>query len=230
MRTLFFLFLLLLIAVGLGFLIHQDPGYIVIGYNHLTIATSLWIGVAILIFAFFVLYFVIRVLKNIFSIPEYFSHRRFVLNLQRYQKYMSQGVAALAIGNYRGAEKVFLKLSRKNSDFAVYLLAAKAAQAQQAYERRDYYFKNALQLAKKEEIFAVSLTQGLYYLESDQYDEALQTLKPLYKIQPKNALLLNALKILYFKNQDWQSLELILQGLKKFKLISKDELLRLDAR
>ncbi|MDP1574543.1 MAG: heme biosynthesis HemY N-terminal domain-containing protein [Coxiellaceae bacterium] len=223
MRTLFSLFFLLLIAVGLGFLVQKDPGYVVIGYNHWTAATSLWVAVSIIALTFFILYLVVTVLKNIFSIPEYFSHRRFILNLQRYQKYISQGIADLSVGNDRAAEKLFIKLVRKNKHYTTYLLAAQAAQAQQAYDRRDQYLKHAFQLAGNN-TFAVSLVQGVYYLQAEQYDESLVILKQLYKQEPKNSLLLKALKALYFKNRDWQSLQLILPQLKKQKLISKEEL------
>ena len=223
MRTLFSLFLLLLIAVGLGFLVQKDPGYVVIGYNHWTAATSLWVAVCIIVLTFFVLYLIVRIFKNIFAIPEYFSHRRFILNLQRYQKYTSQGIADLSVGNYRAAEKLFAKLSRKNKNYTTYLLAAQAAQAQHAYDRRDQYLKSAFSFAKND-TFAVSLVQGIYYIQSEQYDESLAILKQLYKKEPKNPLLLGALKMLYFKNHDWQSLQLILPQLKKQKLISKDEL------
>jgi HemY protein len=229
MRTLFFLFVLLFISVVLGFLIHQDPGYVVIGYHQWTIATSLWVAVGIIILTFFVLYFVVRVIKNIFSIPNYFSRRRVVVNLQRYQKYMTQGIEDLAVGNYRAAEKIFLKLLRKNNHYTIYLLAAQAAQAERAFDRRDNYFKSAFQCAK-DNTFAVLLAQGLYYLQSEQYDESLIILKKLYKTEPKNTLLLSALKALYFKNQDWQSLQLILPQLKKQKLVSKDELTRIEVR
>lgn len=224
MRTLLFLFLLLLLGVGLSFLIHQDPGYVVIGYNHTTIASSLWVALAIIVVVFVASYFVVRLLKNIFSIPEYFSHRRVKLNLQRYQKYMIREIVHDAVGDYRAAEKAMVKLLKKNQHYTVYLLAAKAAQQQKAYDRRDAYLKSAFQVAK-DDTFTVSLTQGLLYFDAEQYDEALVTLKPLYKNAPKNALLLKALKELYFKHHDWESLKLILPQLKKQGLISKEELL-----
>lgn len=223
MRTLFFLFLILLVAVGLGFLIHQDPGYIVIAYQQWTIATSIWIGLVIVLIAFLVLYFVVRLFKNIVSIPRLLARRRQFLNLQGYQKYMTQGVLALAIGDFKKAEKYFVKVIGKNNSYANYLLAAQAAQGQKAFDRRDNYLKTAFQLAK-DNTFAVSLVQGLYCLHSDQWDEALVSLKVAYKEEPKNTMLLNALKMIYFKKRDWQSMQLILSQLKKQKLISKDEL------
>lgn len=223
MRTLLFLFFLLLLGVGLSFLIHQDPGYVVIGYHRTTVATSLWIALAIMVVAFFIIYFIVRLLKNIFAIPDYLSHRRVRLNLQRYQKYITRAIVADSVGNYARAEKAIIKLLKKNNDYTIHLLAAKAAQQQKAYDRRDAYLKSALQAAK-DDTFAVSLTQGLLYLDSEQYDEALVTLKPLYKTAPKNTLLLKALKKLYMIHHDWASLNLILPQLKKQGLISKDEL------
>src|SRR3990167_695577 len=214
MRTLFFTFLLLLIAIGLGFLIHQDPGYVVIAYKDWTIATSIWIAAAILLITFFILYFLLRTIKNITSIPSALRRRRQFINAQKYQKFMTLGVIALAIGDFKKAEKCFLKVIAKDENYANYLLAAQAAQGLREIDRRDHYLKTAFQLAK-DDTFAVSLVQGIYYLQSDQFDEALVILKQIYKDQPKNPVLLRALKAIYFKIHDWQSLKLILPQLKK---------------
>lgn len=222
MRTLICLFILLLIAVGIGYLIQQDPGYMIVGYHHWTIAMSVWVGLFLILVAFVVIYFLVRLFQNIKHIPNYFAKRRVLLNLQRYQKYTTTGIADLAMGNFRQAEKKFVKLVRKNPQYTTYLLAAQAAQLQQAYARRDEYFKQALHLSK-DDAFTISLTQALYNLQADQTDEALVLLKQLYKTDPKNHLLLNGLKTIYFKRQDWQSLQMILPELKKQKLISADE-------
>ena len=76
MKKLFLLFIVLFIAIGLGYLIHQDPGYVMVSYNHWVIATSLWVAIAILIIAFFVLYFFLRTIITVFDIPDKLRRHR----------------------------------------------------------------------------------------------------------------------------------------------------------
>ena len=68
MKKLFLLFVVLLIAIGLGFLIHQDPGYAMVSYEHWVVATSIWVAVATVLIAFFVFYYFLRFFSTLFSI------------------------------------------------------------------------------------------------------------------------------------------------------------------
>lgn len=112
MKKLFLLFLILLVAIGLGFLIHQDPGYAMVSYKHWVIATSIWVAAATLLLAFIILYFLMRVIKNIFAIPKMLARRRVFLNARKYRNYITLGVAELTNGNAKKANKYFLKLKK----------------------------------------------------------------------------------------------------------------------
>ena len=114
MKKLFLLFFVLLLAIGLGFLIHKDPGYAMVSYQHWVIATSIWVAAACLLLAFIVFYFLMRVITNIFAIPKMLARRRKFLNAQKYRKYMMLGISMLANGNHKKAEKYFLKLKKCN--------------------------------------------------------------------------------------------------------------------
>lgn len=224
MQKLFFLFLLLLAIVGLSYLMHQDPGVTMISYQHWMIATSIWTAAGCVFIAFFIFYFFIRLISNIFSLPAWLARRRKNNNAEKYRKYLSQSVIAIASGDYKKAEKAALKAGTEyDTAYTNYLIAAQAAQAQQAFDRRDAYLEKALECGK-EEAFAISLTQAQFFLQSNQYDDALFILKRLYKEAPKNALVLNALKIIYLKNKDTESLKLIMPQLKKLKLIADNEI------
>lgn len=223
MKKLFFIFVVLLAAIGLGFFVHKDPGYVMISYQNWVVSTSIWVGAIVLIIAFFILYVVIRLLKNIFSIPKMLRRREIFRNAQKYQKYMVQGIAELAIGNFKMAEKYFIKATGLNNSYVNFLLAAQAAQAQNAIDRRDHYLQQAFQFGK-EATFAISLTQAQFFMKSDQWDAALIILKSLHQQAPKNSLVLSALKIIYLKTHEWESLKLLMPQLKKQKLISSEEL------
>lgn len=223
MKKLFFTFLVLLVAIGLGFLIHKDPGYVMVSYQNWVISTSIWVGAITLIVAFFVLYFLIRLIKNIFSIPALLRRRKLFRNAQKYQKYMTQGIAELVVGDFKTAEKYFLKVTQLNNSYVNYLLAAQAAQAQNAIDRRDHYLQLAFQFGK-EANFAISLTQAQFFMKSDQWDSALIILKSLHQQAPKNPLILSALKMIYLKTHEWEPLKLLIPQLKKQQLISSEEL------
>jgi HemY protein len=223
MKKLLGLFLVLLVAIGLGFLIHQDPGYAMVSYDHWLIATSIWVAVATLLLGFIVLYCVIRLFSNIFSIPRRLARRRKYLHLLRNQKYLIEGIEHLMSGEYKKAEKCFLKSGEKNMSYVNYLLAAKAASGEDAVNRGDEYLKKARAL-KKDAGFVISLTEAKMFMQADQTDAALPIYKSLLQQEPKNPLVLSGLKSIYFKTRQWESLKLLLPQLKKQKLISSDEI------
>lgn len=225
MKKIFFAFLVLLGAIGLGFLIHQDPGYVMISYQQWIIATNIWVAVATLILAFFILYFFVRLLKNIFGLPEFFARRKQKRYAKKYQLHVAAGLIDMALGKCDHAEKHFEKMIRYTAanDVSGYLLAAKAAHDEKQFAKRDGYLQKAL-LINPDAHFAIELSQARFYLASDQLDDALLLLKKLYQQEPKNALILSALKTIYLKSHDTQSLHTILPQLKKQKLISLAEM------
>jgi HemY protein len=112
MKKLFFLFIVLLAAIGLGFLIHKDPGYAMVSYNHWVIATSMWVAAATLLLAFIIFYFIVRLIKTIFSIPKRLARRRQFIHAQKYRKYMTLGIAELNNSNVKKAQKYFVRLKK----------------------------------------------------------------------------------------------------------------------
>lgn len=224
MKIIFFIFFILLVAIGLGFLVHQDPGLIMVTYDHWMVATSIWVGIATLIIAFCVLYFFVRLFKNIAAIPKKLSRRSALSHAQKYQLYMTQAISALNIGEFKRAEKYFSKAGNDTSSYVAYLSAAKAAQRQNQLSKRDAYIQKALSICNNDAKFVIALTQARLYLESEQWDEALPIFKTLYRQAPHNIFILTALKTIYTKTHDLPSLNFILPQLKKQKLISKEEL------
>ncbi|OGT42122.1 MAG: hypothetical protein A3F13_04090 [Gammaproteobacteria bacterium RIFCSPHIGHO2_12_FULL_40_19] len=223
MKKLFFIFIILLVAIGLGFLIHKDPGYVIVSYQNWVISTSIWVGAITVIIAFFILYFVIRIFKNIFSIPKMLRRRKLFRDAQKYQKYMNQGIADMVVGDFKSAEKYLIKVTQLNNAYVNFLLLAQAAQAQNAIDRRDHYLQQAFQFGQ-DATFAISLTQAQFFMKSDQWDAALIIFKSLHQQDPKNPLILSALKIIYLKTHEWEPLKLLIPQLKRQKLISAEEL------
>lgn len=143
-KSLFYTFIILLIAIGLGFLIHRDPGYVMISYDHWVIATSVWTALATIFIFFILLYFFIRVFKNTIALPEVFSRASKIKNAKRYQELMSLAMIALTSGDYANAEKYFLKSAKRtDAPAANYLIAAEMAHKQEKIKTRDQYLEKA---------------------------------------------------------------------------------------
>lgn len=143
-KAVFYTFIILLAAIGLGFLIHRDPGYAMISYNHWVIATSIWTALAFIFILFVVLYFFIRLFKNAAALPEIFSRASKIRNATRYQELMSLAMIAATSGDYAAAEKYFLKsVKRTNMPASNYLMAADMAQRQEKIKTRDKYLEKA---------------------------------------------------------------------------------------
>ncbi|PIZ05009.1 MAG: hypothetical protein COY58_01045 [Gammaproteobacteria bacterium CG_4_10_14_0_8_um_filter_38_16] len=229
MKKILFLFLILLTAIGIGFLIHKNPGYVIVSYEGWIVTTSIWIALITLFLAFCVLYFFMRAIKNIALISKRLAHRKKFKFAQKYQRCITQGITSIAQGEFKNAEKYFLKSNHYAASFTNYLLAAKAAHDEQRFEKRDDYLQKALAIDPKAR-FAITLSQARFYLESDQIDEALGILKQLYQKEPKNKLILSSLKSVYMRTNDTQAMHFILPQLKKYKLISTNEIAMLNSK
>lgn len=206
MKKLFFVFLMLLLAIGLGFLIHEDPGYVMVSFKNWIIATSVWVAAITLILAFLLLYFLVRFLKNTASFPKKLARRWQWMAMQKSHLLMTQGLAAFEAGCYMKAEKYFVKAAHKTtSAHALYLLAARAAQAQWAEKRRDAYLKEAIAVAGKETV-SIALTRADLLMSQAQYAQAQVILTQLHADHPKNTRVIDLLLTVYLAQTDWQKL------------------------
>lgn len=112
MKKLFLLFFILLIAIAIGFLIHEDPGYVTVSYKHLMIATSVWVAAACILLGFIIFYFIMRVITNIFDIPAKLARHKQLSESKKYKEYMMLGISELANNNHKKADHYFLKLKK----------------------------------------------------------------------------------------------------------------------
>jgi len=230
MRFLFAAILVLAVTIGLTLVAQQDPGYVLISYGGWSMETSLSLLLVALAISFAVLYLVIRLLSGTWHFPlrlAYWQRQRRTLRARRRT---NRGLIALAEGNWSRAERD-LSRAAKNSDTPLlnYLGAARAAQKQDAEDRRDQYLSQAYESMPDAEL-AVGLTQAEVQLSQGQTEQALATLRHLRTISPKHAHVLYLLKKLYEKLQSWDDLLDLLPELKRQHVIAPDELEALEHR
>src|SRR3990170_5959716 len=210
MKRVVFYFLVLLFAVWLGVVMHRNPGYVLIAYHNISVETSLWFAVIVLVFLFLGFYTLLRFGAGIYAITSYvrqwFGNRR----RRRAHAQTVLGLYDLVEGNWANSEKKLLR-SAKHSDMPLvnYLAAAFTAERQHAFKRSDSYLKLAQKIAKDRPL-AVGLARARAQIDNRQWEEAGVLLQQLHKLQPKNIFVLQLLQQVYLALKDWRGLERLL--------------------
>jgi len=230
MKNLFTALLVLAVSVLLALAVKSDNGYILIGYKHWSIEGSLAFFLIINLVVFVALYFLIRMLSRLWSIPRQLHGWQDQRTLERARREFNQGLVQLSEGHWQSAEKNLIKhADRSDAPLLNYLAAARSAQRQGAHERRDHYLQLAHESMPSADV-AVGLTQAELQLEHEQLEQALATLKHLRGIAPRNTHVLKLLKQLYEQVGDWNELNTMLPELKKRQVVSESELQELELR
>ena len=198
----------------------KDPGYILLAHGKHTFETSLLVGVLVVLLVGPLLYWLILLLRRLFR-----SHPFRRNNSQL----TTDGLIALAQGDWAGAEKLLAKAAQGNDVPLInYLTAAQAAHEQGKGDERDNYLRLAHESTKGADA-AVSLTKARLQYQSGHWEECLATLMKLSR-EPKSPSYPYVVKMLskvYVELEDWESLRELLPAMKKHKVVSQDEFGRL---
>jgi HemY protein len=230
MKYLISFFLIVLVAVSAGLLAHQDAGYVLFGRGYYTLEMSLSLFIVLLIFSFFSGYLLLRFIIRTWGLPDHLKHWRLSKQSKKSRQLSLLGLINLSQGQWKKAERLLTR-SVKNSDMPLlnYLSAAKAAQKQNAPERRDHY----LALAHKsmpEADFSVKLTQAELQAAYGQNEQALATLVHLNSISPKHPHIMVLLSQLYQQFKSWEDLKNLLPLLRKQKVFPVKQLLEMETQ
>lgn len=224
MKLLVGVVVVLLAAGGLALVLMRDPGYVLIGYGHWTVETSVAVAAAVAAILFAVLYYALRTVSNLRRLPTRVQRWRRLRHGERARRSLSRGLVQLAEGNWQGAERTLLR-HVDDSDTALlnYLGAARAAQQRGDSQRRDYYLQQAHKHMPEADI-AVGLTQADLQLAQGQYEQALATAMHLQQVAPHHAHVLKLLAKLYRQLNDWERLRQLLPELRKRKVFADGQL------
>lgn len=217
MKLLFFGLVTLFVAVVVALLAIEDPGYVLFAVGEWTLETTLALVVVVLVLGFSLLYFLIRTGVKVLAVPSDVRHWKKHRREQKAIMSLTQGLIDLAEGHWQNAEKKVMKyVDSSDASLLNYLAAARAAQAQDADQRRDNYLKLAHENHPSADI-AVGLTQAELQLNQNQLEQCLATLRHLHQLAPKHPQVLKALALLYQRLEDWQLLLEIIPLLRKRK-------------
>ncbi len=234
MKSILFFLGALVIAILLAFGIHawltqyDDPGYVLMGFGHWSLETSLVVFLMALIFAFFCFYFFFRLLGYLFRLPGRMKNKGRSVKMNRSQDALIAGLVDSAEGNWEKAEKVLIKhATNSGAPLLHYLTAARAAQSRGAIAKRDEYLGMAAQQSADTDI-AVGLTRAELHLSEKQFDQALQTLTELHTIDPGHASVLKMMHQSYELAGDWEGLSKLIPSLHKNKILMEAEVKLLE--
>lgn len=221
-------FLVLLGAVFLGLQINNDPGYVLVAFNHWTIETTLWVAVFAIVLLFLLLHIAIQVVHKIARTPGSISrwHSRHLAH--KAQETTRKGLIEYSEGYWLKARNHLIQaLPNTDTPLLNYLTAARAAQKMGDSTLRDHYLREAQQSMPEAKI-AVELTQAQLQLANHQWEQALATLRHLQDLAPRHPYVLKLLMYLYQEVRDWTQLIELLPALKKNHVISHDDYLALQ--
>ncbi|MCL7928726.1 heme biosynthesis HemY N-terminal domain-containing protein [Halomonas llamarensis] len=228
--------LVLLIIVGLavgaffGHLMMSVPGYWLIRVGDTSVQTSFWFGLVLLLGAFIVLHFALRLLGGIIRPVGRFRTWNSRARNRRAMKRTVRGLVALTDGRWKKAEKTLVRAADDSSTPLVnYLSAALAAHYQGHYETSQEHLNQA-QLTTEGADTAIGLMQAQLMIDRQQPEDALAILNRLDKKLTNHPQVLKLLKQVHLSVNDWDGLRRLVPRLAAQKLISPTEREQLEYR
>lgn len=196
-------------AFGAHFLMN-DRGYVLIRFLGYTLETS----VPVLLLALLVLYAAIRLLVWLWRAPRSLGEAVARWQDRRSGNRFTRGLIAYAEGQWSRGERILARGGRSSDAPLIhYLTAARAAQLQGAYERRDGWLKLAYESTPKAAT-AVLLTQAELQLAHEQFEEALATLRRIEERHRHHPQALALLARLHEQRGEWRELTELLPRLR----------------
>lgn len=178
------------------------------------INTSVTFFAVVLLLAFVVFYFVLRVFAWLFNLPNQIRKYRELKRYKKAQQSLSVGLLAQEQDNWALAEKQLIKTAKLSENGVMqYLTAARMAHLQQATARRDKYLAQAVD-AYPEQAHIVGLVQAKL-LETAEPEKARDILQQLQSQNPRNRAILLAYVQILREQQDLANLKQMLPFIRK---------------
>lgn len=228
MRLVVIFLLALALAVGLGQGLSHDPGLVTIAYGGKLLRMSLGVALVLAVLISAGVTLVLRTAWRAITVRRRWREWRKVRDRRRSHQGLSDGVLALAAGEFARAERLLVRASGTHATAAHYLAAAQAADAQQAPGRRDEYLALAREVAPKHSL-AIALQQMEMQLAAGEFSgvrEALSALEAQHSADPRALVLRHR----YLAATDaWDEVSALLPRLKRAAAYPPARLVELEA-
>ncbi len=223
-RILLVILIALLLGTGLSLGLQYDLGYIRISLGNYLIETNFWVGLALLVLLVVVSVLTINLFRRLRHGTGMVAGWLARSNERRARRRTTQGLLALAEGNWPRARKL-LTSSAPHADTPLinYLAAAQASFESGDHEAVDELLRKAFESTPGSDM-AVGITQAQLQLAGNRLEQALATLLRLRKQAPHHPFVLKLLKNTYVRLEDWRELSRLLPEIRKRNLMESEEL------
>ena len=228
MTALLVVLVTLAVAVAAALFFMEDPGYVLITLKPWSIEVSLALFVVLLALAFLAAYLVIRTLVRMWNSPRDIRDLRRRRREHKAHELRARGMLELIEGDWVKAEKHLLSYSPYiDNQVLNFIGAAHAAHSQGNIEAWDGYLQKARETDPGHSL-EIDLTRALLQYRAGQYRDALETLTPLVRQQPRNVKILGLTVKTCEELKEWQRLLEILPAARKHRALPGPELDRLQ--
>ncbi len=204
-------------------LFSAHKGYVLIKWGHYTLESSLWSFLFALLIIVLVVMLCVSLWRLIFNGVSLFYP---VTRNSKSKKALGQatkGMIHYANGHWGSAQRLLADAAAAGqAPLITYLAAARAAHQNSDDEGCANYLRKADKVAPGADL-AIGITRAELLLNSGYKEQALATLRRLYKKSPKHTYVLKLLKQSYLELKDWDELARLLPNLRKRKVVSTRE-------
>ena len=220
MRWLFWLLLISALAVGAALLATSNAGYVLIVRPPYRLELSLNLLLVLIVLAFVLLHLSLQFIHYTRRLPASVRAYKENQRLRRGHAALQESLHAMAEGHYVVAQKAAARAFELGEDPALStLIAARASHKLKQKSRRDYYLAEAEQHAPDKPL-ARMLMQAELLLDDGQYNEALEVLQRLKKVEPGHPAALRLELKLHTRLNNWQQALTLLQDLRDDEVIA----------
>ena len=179
MRGLFWVLVLAALAVAITLGARYNAGYVLLVLHPYRVEISLNLLLAILLFAFVAMYFIVRIVAHAVRLPSEVRAFREQRRIQRAQRCLLDALRAFLEGRYAKAEKAAAEVIDLREQAGIgAIIAARAAHELRAYDRRDQYLARSAHFTGEDDVMR-AIAQAELALHARQHQEALAALARL---------------------------------------------------
>lgn len=230
MKALLIALIALVVAVVAGHYVAADAGFIVIGYGGKVIRTTFAFFLLVMLLGFIAVMMLLSIMRNLAGLRGRLSQWSSDRRQRRAQTSLTQGLVAMAGGEFAAAERLFKRgLDDGEQPEVYYLAAAEAAQAQGASARRDNYLQLAREI-KPEISTELDIKRAQWCIEDGQVDDAAPIIERLQNATVGNTQVLKLRYLLHSERGDQETLLAMVPDLRRDHVLTHDQSIALERR
>lgn len=220
--------LLLLVAALLAEVVLRDSGYVLVAWGDWALETTVWVAAIAALSGAWLLRILILLLVGLWRSPRDFPQWWRGLFSRRHIRLTRRGLRAYLEADWRRAARDLKKGAPASGDPEInYLFAARARQRMGDLPGAETLLRLAEQQSSDHSL-SVGLMRASMLAEMGQHERAVAHLQALRQRDGEQESILRSLLRSYRELQDWKHIEGLLPILRKRKLLTADELHRLE--